>query len=351
MIQIDDKDLGVTAPAFIIAEAGVNHNGELKLAKKLVDVAVEAGADAVKFQTFNTKELVAENAEKPEYQEETTDKQESQFAMLEKLELSLEDHYELKRYCKGKEILLLSTPFDFKSVDLLEELKVPLYKVGSSDTNNLPLLKYIAEKGKPIILSTGMSNLSEVEAAVDTIQKTGNNNLILLHCVSNYPAHYQEVNLKAIDTLRQTFKVPVGYSDHTLGIEVPIAAVSRGAAIIEKHFTLDKEMEGPDHQASLEPKELKQMVTSIRNVEQSLGTGIKKPTKSEEENKKTVRKSLIANQKISCGEILTREKIKIKRPGTGLSPEFLNIVLGMEVKREISADNPLSWEDLKSEKA
>ncbi|KXS40471.1 MULTISPECIES: N-acetylneuraminate synthase [unclassified Candidatus Frackibacter] len=348
MIEIAGRGIGPNEPTFIIAEAGVNHNGSLDIAKQLVDAAVEAEVDAVKFQTFRAENLVSKQAPKAQYQLQTTDKEESQFDMIKKLELSLDDHLKLKEYCEDRDILLLSTPFCFKSVDIIDDLGLELYKVGSSDTTNLPLLKYIAKKGKPIILSTGMCTLAEVEEAVNMILATGNDRLILLHCVSNYPAKYQNVNLKAINTMRQAFKLPVGYSDHTLGIEIPVAAVAMGAVVIEKHFTLDNNMEGPDHKASLEPDELKQMVQSIRNIEKALGDGIKKPAESEIANIKVARKSLVVNTELKSGEDLNKEVLDIKRPGTGINPKFLNTVLGMEVKKDLKADQVLQWEDLKN---
>ena len=349
MITKKKKKIGSKHPTFIIAEAGVNHNGDLKLAKKLVDKAVEAEVDAIKFQTFKTENLVSKQAPKANYQVEKTNETESQFEMLKKLELSLNDHRKLKKYCKKKDILLLSTPFDFDSVDIIEDLGLPLYKVGSGDTNNLPLLEYIAQKNKPIILSTGMSDLSDVEEAVDTILGTGNDKLILLHCVSNYPANYSNINLRALDTLKQSFQLPVGYSDHTLGIEIPTAAVARGAVIIEKHFTLDKNMEGPDHQASLGSEELKQLVNRIRHVEKALGTGVKKPAKTELKNIEAVRKSLVVSENIDAGEVITKDKIKIKRPGTGIEPKFLEIIIGKKAKCDLTVDHLLKWGDVMDE--
>jgi N-acetylneuraminate synthase len=349
MIQTSDINIGENTPTFIIAEAGVNHNGSIEKAKKLIDAAVEAGVDAVKFQTFNTDKLVTKSAPKANYQNETTDKDESQYNMLKKLELSKKDHEILLDYCSEKNIKFMSTPFSFDTVDLLEEIGIDIYKIGSSDTNNLPLLKYIASKNKPIILSTGMSNLTEVSEAVDTIKKTGNNNLVLLHCVSNYPADYENVNLKVMNTMRKAFDLIVGYSDHTLGIEVPIAAVAMGAKAIEKHFTLDKTMEGPDHKASLNPEELKQMVSSIRNIEKSLGVSIKKPTINEIDNKNTVRKSLVINKKMNKNEIIKKENLEIKRPGTGIEPKFLDIINGMKLIRDVKEDQILVWEDFKVE--
>ncbi|TDP26384.1 N-acetylneuraminate synthase [Halanaerobium congolense] len=329
---------------FIIAEAGVNHNGSLETAKKLIDAAVDADVDAVKFQTFSADRLVTKNAPKADYQNKTTDKNESQYDMLKKLELTYEEHKILKKYCQENDILFMSTPFDFESVDLLEKLGVEIYKVGSSDTNNLPLLKYIAEKDKPIILSTGMSTLTEVSEAVDTISSTGNNDLSLLHCVSNYPAQYENVNLNAMNTMKTAFDLEVGYSDHTPGIEVPIAVVAMGAKVIEKHFTLDKDMEGPDHKASLNPEELKKMVKAIRNIEVALGSSTKKPAPNEKENLKTVRKSLVINKNKEIGEQIFSEDIDIKRPGTGIAPKYKDIIIGMELVKKVKEDQILTWE-------
>ena len=334
---------------FIIAEAGVNHNGDIDIARKLIDVAVDAGADAVKFQTFSADGLVTKNAPKADYQNKTTDKNESQYDMLKKLELSKEDHEILIDYCNDKNIQFMSTPFDFDSVDLLEKLGLEMYKIGSGDLTNIPLLKYIAKLGKPMIVSTGMADIGEVEEAVNAIQEMGNNKLILLHCVSNYPAAYEEVNLKAMDTMKQAFKLPVGYSDHTKGIEVPIAAVAMGARVIEKHFTLDKNMEGPDHKASLNPEELSMMIKSIRNVEKSFGNGVKKSTKAEMKNIKIVRKSLVINKAKKIGQIIRNKDIDIKRPSIGIEPKFKNIIIGMKLTNNVEADHLLTWEDLKVE--
>ncbi len=349
MIKIGFKKVGGNNKTFIIAEAGVNHNGDIDIARKLIDVAVDAGADAVKFQTFNTDKLVTKNAPKADYQNKTTDKKESQYDMLKKLELSKEDHELLIDYCNDKNIQYMSTPFDFDSVDLLEKLGLEIYKIGSGDLTNILLLKYIAKLGKPMIVSTGMADIGEVEEAVNAIQETDNNKLILLHCVSNYPTTYEEVNLKAMDTMKQAFKLPVGYSDHTKGIEVPIAAVAMGAIVIEKHFTLDKNMEGPDHKASLNPEELSIMIKSIRNVEKSFGNGLKKPTKVEKENIKIVRKSLVINKAKKIGQIISKKDIDIKRPGIGIDPKFINIIIGMKLTNNIEADHLLTWEDLKVE--
>lgn len=346
---------------FIVAEAGVNHNGKLELAKKLVDVAVEAKADAVKFQTFKAERVVSIFADKAKYQKKTTDAAESQFEMIKKLELSFKDFKEIKKYCDKKGIIFLSTPFGYKSVDFLEDL-VPLYKVGSGEITNLQFLEYIAKKGKPIILSTGMSSLGEVEEAISTITNANSSffistthypssitdyPLILLHCISNYPASFEEINLKAMITLKKAFKLPVGYSDHTLGIEIPISAVAMGATIIEKHFTLDKNLPGPDHKASLEPDELKTMIRAIRNIEKSLGDGIKRPTQSELDVMKVARRSLVAKTDIGAGEIVKESDIVIKRPATGIPSKFKEIVIGMRPTKNIKKDGLFNWEDFK----
>lgn len=331
---------------FIIAEAGVNHNGDLDLAKKLVDAAVAAGVDAIKFQTFKAEELVTRAAPKANYQKATTGEG-NQYAMLKQLELSLEDHIILKNYCQEQGIIFLSTPFDFASADLLERLDLPFYKISSGDITNLPFLEYIAKKNRPVLLSTGMSNLGEVEAAVETMLGTGNQDLILLHCTSNYPTVFTDVNLRAMLTLQEAFKLPVGYSDHTLGIEVPIAAVALGARVIEKHFTLDRTMPGPDHRASLEPHELKAMVEKIRNVEKAMGDGIKKCVRSEENTRLVARKSIVASRDIFAGEEITVNDLSFKRPGNGLKPEYINYLLGKRANRLIKKDQIITFDDLK----
>lgn len=341
MIKIGSKIISDNSPVFIIAEAGVNHNGDVEIAKKMVDAACEAGADAIKFQIFKTDSLVIKNSDKAEYQKLNTGIDETQYDMLKKLELSYEEHFKIMEYCKERNIIYLSTPFDYESVDVLEKLNVCAYKISSGDITNLPFLKYIASKGKPMIVSTGMSNLGEVEDAIEIIKSTGNEKIILLHCTSNYPAEYNDVNLKAMITLKNSFQIPVGYSDHTLGIEVPIAAVSLGARIIEKHFTLDKTMPGPDHKASLEPAELKQMTISIRNIEKALGDGIKKCTKSEENVKKIARKSIVAASYIPKGTVIEENMLTIKRPGIGIPPKFIDYLIGKKAKIDILKDTVL----------
>ena len=345
-IKIGNKIIGEGEPCFIIAEAGVNHNGDFRLAKKLINVAKQAGADAVKFQTFKAENVVTETAGMAEYQKENIGSKKSQLSMIKELELSYKDFIKLKKYCDEKKIIFLSTPHSEDAIDFLEPI-VPAYKIGSGDLTNLPFLGKIAKKQKPIILSTGMANLSEVREAISTIKKQENKKIILLHCTTNYPCPLKEVNLKAMLTLKKEFDLPVGYSDHTLGITVPIMAVAMEAKVIEKHFTLNKNLPGPDHKASLEPRELEEMVKLIREAEKVLGSGIKKPTKSEEKIKKIVRKSIIAKTNIPKGRKLTKEMLVIKRPGTGIEPKYINKIVGKVAKKEIKKDNLIKFEDLK----
>jgi len=335
---------------FIIAEAGVNHNGNIELAKKLIDVAVEAHADAVKFQTFKAEKTIAAETPRATYQmQNMPEENENQLEMVKRLELKFEDFRILKEYCNSKGIMFLSTPFDFESVDILEPL-VPLYKIASGEIINIPLLKHIASKGKPIILSTGMATLGEIEEAIEAIDEINPSiSKILLHCTTNYPTPFEEVNLRAMLTLKEAFKLPVGYSDHTLGIEVPVAAVALGAKVIEKHFTLDRNLPGPDHKASLEPDELKAMVIAIRNVEKALGDGIKRPNRSELEIMKVARKCLVAGRDIEKGEILKEKDIEIKRAGEGIQPKFKDIIVDMKINKSIKRDEPFSWSHFKQE--
>lgn len=323
---------------YIIAEAGVNHNGNLDIAKKLVDAAVEAGVNAVKFQTFKSEKLVCKTAKKAEYQLESTDSNESQLDMLKKLELTYEMHLELIRYCKEREMAFLSTPFDFDSIDLLEELGMELYKIPSGEITNLPYLRKIGKTGKKVILSTGMSTLQEIRDAVAVLNTSGCPEISVLHCNTQYPTPMNDVNLNVIGRLREELGLEIGYSDHTEGIEVPIAAVALGATIIEKHFTLDKSMEGPDHKASLNPKELKAMVQAIRNIEKAMGSDKKQPTASEESNRAVARKSIVAKCSIKEGEVFTEDNLTTKRPGTGISPMYWDEVLGQKAKRTYAED-------------
>ena len=323
---------------FIIAEAGVNHNGDWELAKRLVDEAVNAGADVVKFQTFKAEKLVCKNAEKADYQKETTDQSESQFEMLKKLELTKEMHSQLLAYCKGKGILFLSTPFDVDSVDYLVGLGMEIMKIPSGEITNYPYLRKVAQTGKKVILSTGMSDIEDVKAAVAVLKEYGSKDIAVLHCNTEYPTPYTDVNLKAMLTLRNDLGIEVGYSDHTQGIEIPIAAVAMGAKIIEKHFTLDKTMDGPDHKASLEPHELKEMVSAIRNVETALGNGVKVPSASEQKNIAIARKSIVAKCRIEKGQMFTEDNLTTKRPGTGISPMRWNEIIGTVAQRSYNED-------------
>lgn len=323
---------------FIIAEAGVNHNGSIELAKELIDKASESGADAVKFQSFKAERLVTKSAQKAEYQEETTGKEENQFEMIKRLELDYEKHEELIGYCKSKDIMFLSSPFDLESIDLLNNLGLEIFKIPSGEITNLPYLRKIGLLKKKVILSTGMSTLGDIEKALEILRKGGTMDVTVLHCNTEYPTPMKDVNLNAMNTIKEAFKVEVGYSDHTLGIEVPIAAVALGATVIEKHFTLDKNMEGPDHRASLEPNELKELVKCIRNIEIALGDGLKKLTESEAKNITIVRKSIVAGRNIKKGEAFTIENLEIKRPGNGISPMKLDEVIGKLAIRDYEED-------------
>lgn len=327
---------------FIIAEAGVNHNGDINLAKDLIDVAVEAGVDAVKFQTWKTELLVTQEAIQAEYQKENTGIEESQYEMLRKLELSYDDFKELKQYCDEKNILFLSTPDEPTSADFLNDLQ-SIFKIGSGELTNIPFLKHIARFKKKIILSTGMGTLGEIEKALETLINEGMNkkDITLLHATTMYPTLMEEVNLNAMLTIKKAFNINIGYSDHTMGIEVPVAAVAMGAKVIEKHYTISRDMEGPDHKASLEPNELKQMVQSIRNIEEAMGNGDKLPQKSEVSNMKVVRKSIIALKDIKKGEIFTEENLSTKRIGIGISSSLWDEVLGLEARSDFKVDETI----------
>jgi len=325
---------------FIIAEAGVNHNGNIEIAKKMIEVAKECGADAIKFQTFKAEKVISRYAPKAEYQKQTTGETDSQLEMVKKLELSFDDFIVLKEYCDKLNIMFLSTPFDFESIDFLNDLGLEIFKIPSGEITNLPYLEKIGKLGKKVILSTGMADLGEIEDALDILISCGTKkeNITVLHCNTEYPTPYEDVNFLAMLTIKEAFKVKVGYSDHTLGIEVPIAAVALGASVIEKHFTLDKNMEGPDHKASLEPHELKAMIDAIVNIEKALGNGIKKPSKSELKNKDIARKSIVAKREIKKGEIFTEDNITVKRPGNGISPMRWYEVLGKVASRDYKED-------------
>ncbi len=325
---------------FIIAEAGVNHNGNIDLAKKMIDVAYDAGVDAVKFQTFKTENLVSVGAKKASYQQKTTDAKESQFDMIKKLELDLKTHNILIDYCKKKGIMFLSTPFDHDSIKMLNDLKLQIFKIPSGEITNLPYLRTIGALKKKIILSTGMSNLSEIDDALNILIAAGTDkeNITVLHANTQYPTPIEDVNLLAMETIGDTFKIKFGYSDHTLGIEVPIAAAALGATVIEKHFTLDRNMEGPDHKASLEPDELIAMVSAIRNIEMAMGDGIKRCSNSENNNILIARKSIVAKVAIKEGEKFSTDNLAIKRPGDGISPMLWDEVLEKTAPRSFNAD-------------
>lgn len=325
---------------FIIAEAGVNHNGSLEFARKLIDVAVEAGADAVKFQTFKADNLVSRCAQKANYQKQVTSVNETQYEMLRRLELDENTHRVLIDYCNDKKIMFLSTPFDHDSIDLLMSFEMPIFKIPSGEITNLPYLRHIASLGKEVILSTGMANLNEVQDALEVLINAGmsKEKITVLHATTEYPCPTDEVNLRAMQTIHSTFDIKVGYSDHTQGIEVSIAAVAMGASVIEKHFTLNRTMDGPDHKASLEPDELKAMVRAIRHVEQALGDGVKRPSRSEHKNISIARKSILASRSIKIGETFSENNLTVKRPGNGISPMRWDEIVGLKATRNFSED-------------
>lgn len=339
VIKVQNKVIGENRPPFIIAEAGVNHNGKLDLALKLVDAAAKAGADAIKFQTFRAEQVVTVSGKMAGYQKNNLGVTESQLAMLKKLEFNENWYPKVVSRCKKKGIIFFSTPHgSFASVDLLESLGVPVFKFGSGDLTSLPLLEYTARLGKPIILGTGMATMKEVEEAIRAIKKTNNSKIIVLHCTTNYPAQPQEVNLRAMQSMADKLNVLVGYSDHTLGPQVVIMAATLGAVAIEKHFTLDKNLPGPDQKASMEPAEFKQMAERLRNVSSILGSSVKKPSKSELQYRLLVRKSIVAAKDILKGERFTQENLTVKRPGTGLEPKHYFKIIGTVAQKEIKAD-------------
>lgn len=345
-IKISERLIGADRPVFIIAEVGVNHNGDLGLAKRLVDAARDCGADAVKFQTWVTEKLVAPDARMAEYQVRNVGKQESQFAMLKRLELSHDAFREIKDYADACGLLFFSTPDEEDSADFLDKLGVPLFKIGSAEVTNLPFLQHVARKGKPIILSTGMSTLGEVEEAVQMVEGAGNHQLVLLHCVSDYPAQPQDCNLRAMDTLKEAFPYPVGFSDHTLGIDIAIAAVARGASVLEKHLTLDKAMPGPDHVMSLDAGEFAKMVRAIRTVEAALGTGRKQPAPAELGTKRVVQKAIVAARNVPAGRQLTREDLALRRTSGGLPARYMEVLIGRETKCPIMTHQMVSLDML-----
>lgn len=322
----------------IIAEAGVNHNGSMALAKKMVEEAKRAGADYIKFQTFVPEKLVSQFAEKAEYQKRNTGDEQSQLQMLEKLALSQADFVELKKYCEVMGIGFISTPFDLESISFLDKLDMDFWKLPSGEITNLPYLEMIGKTKKKVVLSTGMCEMNEIQEAIAVLEKNGTKDMVVLHCNTEYPTPFSDVNLLAMKQMQEVLKKPIGYSDHTVGIEVPIAAVALGAVVIEKHFTLDKTMEGPDHKASLEPNELKAMVSAIRNIEKSLGDGQKHRTESEKQNVGVARKSIVAKCDIKEGEVFSRDNLTVKRPGTGISPMKWYEILGTAAKRDYLKD-------------
>ncbi|MDD5086534.1 MAG: N-acetylneuraminate synthase [Candidatus Nanoarchaeia archaeon] len=354
-IKIDGKIIGENYPVFIIAEAGVNHNGDFKLAKKLIDAANEAGADAVKFQTFKSENVTSKYTSNSSYAERNIGKKETMLEMIKKLEISYDNFKKLKRYCDEKGIIFLSTPHSDDAIEFLEPL-MPLYKIPSPDITNIPFLKAIAKKRKPIILSTGIATMKEVTEAVELIKKEGNNKIILMQCTTNYPCKLEDVNLRAMQTLRKKTGLLVGFSDHTIGIEASMLAVKLGAVVIERHFTLNKALPGPDHKASLSPDELKKLVKAISNKDYKippekeeliLGSSYKKPTAAEKEIAKVIRKSIIAKVKIPKGAVITGDMLIIKRPGTGIPSKDIDKVIGKIALEDIKQDRMISWKKIK----
>jgi len=343
-VKIGDKVVGDGEPCFVIAEAGVNHNGDLSMAKRMIDAAKNAGVDAIKFQLFDPDKMVTPYAAKAGYQSDV--EAETQLEMLRKLKLTENDVVELAKYAESKGLMFLCSAFDEESVDLLEEIGVPAYKIASSEITNHPLLEHVAAKRRPILLSTGMSTINEVKEALNVIQRRGNNQVILLHCISEYPASVESLNLKVINLLRQTFKLPVGFSDHSLEVLAPAIAVALGACVIEKHFTLSRSLKGPDHKASLEPHELREMVRLIRLTERMLGDGIKRVTHGEEQIKLLVRKSIVAKRDIPAGSLITRDMLAFKRPAIGLEPSKLQLLIGRKARRHIKRDEAITLNDV-----
>ena len=328
---------------FIIAEIGVNHNGDVNLAKRMIESASKCGVDAVKFQTFVSEDLVTQNAETAKYQKENAN-EDSQLEMLKKLELTFNDFNELKKHAEDCGVVFMSSPFDFKSVDLLEKLDVSLYKLGSGELTNFELIDYVLRTSKPLILSTGMASLEEIRQTYNHIENK--DDLVMLHCITGYPTSYDEANLNFIRTMQGEFSCPIGFSDHSPGIELPIAAVALGACVIEKHFTLDKSMEGPDHKASLEPDEFRAMVEAIRHVEAAMGDGIRRFSANESEIRNVARKSIVLNEDVAKGTIINREMLAVKRPGTGMSPKEIDDVVGMKAVRDLKSGSLLRRDDL-----
>jgi len=345
-IKIKDRWIGEKEPVFVVAEAGVNHNGNMNLAKKLIDYAVEAGADAVKFQSFKTESVITKNAPSAQYHIRATGGRETWFELLKRLELKEEEHFELLNYCNEKGIIFFSTPYDEESADFLNKIGIPVFKVASTDLNNIPLLKRITSYAKPIFLSTGMSNLVEVRESVEVILRGGNEQIVLLQCTANYPPRVEDANLNVIEAFKKEFNLLVGYSDHLTSSQAAIAAIAKGACVYEVHYTLDRNLPGPDQRSSMEPRELKQVIMDIRLTEKVLGSFIKEVTPSEEETRDKLRKSIVANKDIKAGDKLTEQNIGIKRPGSGLPPKFYYSILGKISKRNIAKDELIRFEDL-----
>lgn len=331
-VKIGNKWIGEDEPCFIIAEAGLNHNGDLELAKKLIEKAAEVGADAIKFQSYHTENFVSKSSK--------------YYQLFKNLELSDDDFKELNRFAKKKKIIFLSTPLDLEYVDILNEIGVPAFKIASGDLTFVPLLEKVAETGKPVILSTGMATIGEIYEAISILKENGCEDIGLLHCVSSYPTPFEEVNLRAMIMLKNVFNLPVGYSDHTLGIIIPLAAVALGAKVIEKHFTLDKNMDGPDHKLSADPEEFRQMVKGIRIVERALGDGYKRPMDCEKDARIHGRRSIVARRFIKKGEILTNENITYKRPAIGIEPKFVSIILNKKIQKDKDVEDIIHWNDL-----
>ena len=346
-ISINGKKIGKNTPIFLIAEAGVNHNGDLTLAKKMIDIAAKADVDAVKFQTFKTEKLMLKSTPKVSYQKKATNNKENFFEMIKKYEFTFEQFREIKDYCLNKELIFLSTPFDEDSVNFLENLEISAYKIGSGDLNNFPLLKLICSKKKPILLSTGMANLDEVRDSIEYIKKNGIKEIVVFQCTTNYPAASEEINLNVLDTYKKEFPdILIGFSDHSLGFEASIGAAAKGVKVIEKHFTIDKNLDGPDHKASLNPEELKAWVKSIRILEKSLGSSQKGPSKAELDIAKIARKSIVTIKDVKEGDILSEKNIGVKRPGHGISPVKFEIIIGKKVNKDIPKDSLIFWEDI-----
>lgn len=343
-VKIGDRLIGEGFPPFIVAEAGINHNGELEKAFEMIRVAKEAGVDAIKFQTFSAEEFIADKNLKYSYISQGRETTEPQIVMFKRVELSEEDTKKLCQFASQVGITFLSTPSNRAAVDLLCEINVAAIKVASGDLTNYPLLEHIAPKKKTVVLSTGMASLGEAGKAVDIIREGGNEEIILLHCVSSYPAKAQEVNLRAMETLRLAFQLPVGFSDHTEGVEIALAAVARGACVIEKHFTLDKGLPGPDHRFSADLSELKALVTGIRKVQQALGSPEKRPSAEEKEMIRLARRSIVAIQDIPKGTKIRSEMLYLKRPGYGISPKFFNVIIGREAQKDIARGELITWE-------